>query len=264
MFGLAPIGIISSVFLKGLFLLFQISAIWLMLSWISGTIMPEILDIVQHNVTSYLYPIFAGCILILGSFAAFFSKLFALNSIKKLEKHISQLTQGKDILVSDYRNVTKLMLVLIDSLVPFIFIISVLFVWTLKVNELVPLFFICTISLAFLFRTGIRYARGIFKAAVKKIDKYEYFGSDEHKKFHQILMAPSYISLVIFILISIVMIVAAIWLSSSSNLISFGFLPIATAIAILQFKSFVGLIVRIGVYSENANRVSRFLIPISI
>ena len=263
MFRLAPLGIIASFFLKGLFMLFQVSAIWILISWISGTMMPEIIDVVQLNVTSYLYPIFAGCLLTLASIFAFFSKWFALKSIKKLERHVVNLASGKEVSVSDFRNISKLMLAVIDSLVPFIFILCVLIAWSTKVYELLPLFFIVLLSLAFLFRVGIRYARRIFKTTIEKADKYEYFDSEEHKKFHKILMIPHYIALVIFILISIAMVIASIWVSSSDNLISFGFLPIATAIAILQFKSFVGLIVRIGVYSENADRVCRFLMPIS-
>jgi hypothetical protein len=260
MFRLAPVGVVGSVILKGVFILLQISAIWIMISWISGVMLPGVKGIVQLEVSSYIYPIISGCLLVLASLTAFCSKWLALKSIKRLEQHVAELTRGKDLLVSDYRNLSKLLLALIDSLVPFVFIFSVLFAWAVVVHELIPLFFISLVAVALLFRIGIRYSRGVFKTTVKKVNIDDYFGSDEHKKFHQILMVPHYISLTIFILISIAMVIVAISLRSSDNLISFGFLPVATALAILQFKSFVGLLVRIGVYSENAIRITRFII----
>lgn len=260
MLRLASVSVAGAVVFKGIFLLLQISAIWMMISWISGAMLPVAKELVRLNDSSYVYLAIAWGMLISASASAFFSRWLALRSIKKLEQYVCEKTEGKGLMVSDYRNLTKIMLGLIDAFVPLIFIVGVLGAWLIVIPELMLPFVVLVILVGLFFRKGIHFSAARFKGTGRRIDPEKYIGSNEHQNFYQILMVSQYISLATYTLIATGIVVALILIQSfSENLQTLGLLPVATAIALLQFKSFVSLLVRLGAYSGNASRVAQLI-----
>lgn len=256
----AHISIFFAVAFKGLFILFQVSAIWIMISWVSGAMLPLVKGLLHLNDSSYVYLSIGWALLVFSSVAAFFSRWLALNGIKKLERYVSEKIKGKGLVVSDYRNLTKMMLGLIDAFVPAIFIGVVLAAWLIQMPELLLPFIVLVILVGLFFRKGVRFSASKFKRAGGRIDPKRYIGSDDHQHFYQILMVSQYISLAIYTLIATSIVAALIFIQTfSESLLSLGILPIATAVAILQLKSFVGLLVRLGAYASNASRIAQLV-----
>lgn len=256
----APTGVFSAIVFKGLFILFQVSAIWIMIAWVSGTMPLAVKELVQFNDSSYIYLGIAWAMLIAASIAAFFSRWLALRSITKLERYIGEKTKGKGLILSDYRSLTKIMLGLTDAFVPLIFIGAVLVAWLIVMPELILPFVILGIAVGLFFRKGVRFSASRFKTTGRRIKPEEYIGSDEHKKFHQILMVSQYITLAVYTLIATSLVVALILIQSfAENLHSLGLLPVATAVALLQFKSFVSLLVRLGAYASSMSKLAQLV-----
>ncbi len=264
MFRLAHTGVIGAIIFKGVFILLQVIAVWMMISWISGSMLPAVKDIVQLDDSSYVYLAIAWLVMVSSSVSAFFSRWLALRSIRRLEIHIFELTQGSGLVVSDYRNLSKVMLAITDAFVPIIFICGVSLVWLVKIPELMLPFMVLVILLALFFRKVVRFSAFTFKNKGRRVKPEEYIGSNEHQNFYQILMVSQYISLAIYTLIATGIVATLVLIHSfSNNLLNLGLLPVATALALLQFKSFVSLLVRLGAYASNASRVARLVISLS-
>jgi len=258
---LAGFRVALSLITKATFIGFQVLALWLTISWLSGTVLPSVKELLEFDDASIVYPVISGVLLFLASLASFVSRLIALQSINKLEDYIFGAINREDVLVSDYRNITKLLLALMDALIPLTLIIVVLIAWLVKLPELMPLLTLLVVLISLLLRVGARFSRTRFKYPVKRAKNIEYIGSDEHQKFYRILMLPQYLSLATYGLISVAMVgivISTQYMSVGGN-VGLGLLPIATALALLQFKSFVGLLVRLGVYSGSAYRVANLI-----
>jgi hypothetical protein len=255
----APVDVISAVGFKGLFLLFQISSIWIMISWVSGNMLPAVKGIIQLNDSSYVYLAVGWLLLIAASASSLLSRWLALRGVGKLEQYVGDRAGGSVILVSDYRNLTKVMLGVIDAIVPFVFITCVLVAWIIVQPGLIFPIVMLVILVGFLFRKGIVFSAEKFENKGEKVKPEEYLGSTQHKSFKQILMVSQYISLVVYALIATGIVGVLVIIDSLGSLHTIGLLPVATAIALLQFKSFISLLVRLGAYVDSVLKVSEVL-----
>jgi len=255
----APFYVISAVGFKGLFLLFQISSIWIMVSWVNGTMLPVLKDIIQLDDSSYVYLAIGWLLLISSSVSSLLSRWLALRAVRKLEQHVGDRVESGALLVADYRNLTKVMLGVIDAVVPFIFITGVLVAWLILQPGLFFPIIVLVVFVAFLFRKGVSFSAAKFKNKGTRVKPEDYLGSGQHKNFYQILMVSQYISLTVYVLIATGIVGVLVIIESLGRLHTIGLLPVATAIALLQFKSFVGLLVRLGAYIESIVKTSAAL-----
>ena len=255
----APLYVITAVGFKGLFLLFQVSSIWIMVSWVNGTMLPVLKDIIQFNDSSYVYLAIGWFLLISASISSLLSRWLALRGVGKLEQYVGGRVEGSAILVADYRNLTKVMLGVIDAIVPFVFITGVLIAWLIIQPGLVFPIITLVILVGFLFRKGVGFSAARFKNRGERVKPEEYLGSSQHKNFYQILMVSQYISLTVYALIATGIVGVLVIIESLGSLHTIGLLPVATAIALLQFKSFVGLLVRLGAYIGSVSKVAKLI-----
>jgi|GEM_PF-5014847 len=255
----APFYVISAVGFKGLFLLFQISSIWIMVSWVNGTMLPVLKGVIQLDDSSYVYLAVGWLLLISSSVSSLFSRWLALRAVRILEQHIGDRVESGALLVADYRNITKVMIGVIDAVVPFVFITGVLVAWLLLQPGLFFPIIVLVVFVAFLFRKGVSFSAAKFKNKGTRVKPEDYLGSGQHKHFYQILMVSQYISLTMYSLIATGIVGVLVIIESLGRLHTIGLLPVATAIALLQFKSFIGLLVRLGAYIGSVSKAATLI-----
>ncbi|MDI3323039.1 hypothetical protein QKW35_01505 [Pontibacterium granulatum] len=252
----APFRVLAAVLCKAAFIILQVSAIWIMIIWVRGSMLPLAQQIVGAEPGSLLYPILSGGLLIGAACSSCLARSLGLGGVKKVEQLVMAETSGKQLHVGDYRNLAKLLLAVIDSFVPLAFIMLVILVWIYTVPALMlPLAGVLLIIL-FFFRQGARFSARYFKLSSERLDPESYVGSEEQQRFYRTLMLPQYITVgsYIFIAAALVAVVVSIKTLSAGD-VELGLLPIASALAVVQFRSFVGLLVRFGAYSRNVSKI---------
>jgi len=261
MLRLTPLQLFFSLFLKASFILLQISAIWIMVSWIGGKVLPRVQEVVGLDSSSYIYLAIAACALILASACSFGAKLVSLHCVKKAEIYVSQLAgKSAGLLASDFRNLSKFLMSIIDAFMPLTFIVSVVIAWIVVVPAALLPLTVVAIFIVFCFKKAVGFSAKTFRRGKREAATQEYIGSVEHQQFYRILMVPHYISLATYSLIAVGMVIVLIAIKRFTiEHLELGLLPIASALALLQFKSFAVLLVRYGAYYSNTTKVVEFL-----
>jgi len=261
MLKLTPIQLFIALLLKACFISLQVAAIWLMISWVGGKPLPLVQTLVAHDPSSYIYLAISACALILASVFSFGARWVTLRCVKRAETYVFHRAGKKGgLLASDFRNLSKFLMSIIDAFMPMAFIVSVVIAWIIVVPAaLLPLAAVA-FFIVFSFKKAVVFSERTFRPGKRVAAPQEYIGSVEHQKFYRILMVPQYISLVTYILIAVGMVIV---LASVKQLetesFELGFLPVASALALLQFKSFAVLLVRYGAYYGNAAKVVALL-----
>ena len=257
---LAPLRMLVTISLKGMFLVCQVSAVWIMISWVAGSVLPAAESVLGASTESWLYPVLAGTLLIFAAVCSCAGRAVSLTGIKKVEYFILNNTKSDQLLVGDFRNLTKLLLAVTDSLVPMCFILAVILAWVIVIPTLALPLAGLGLGILIFFRRSTKFSASQFKPGTRTASLKEYVGSDEHEKFYKILMLPQYIAVVsyTFMAVALVIVVISIRSLASSN-IELGLLPIASAVAILQFRAFIGLLVKFGAYTRNAAKIASLI-----
>ncbi len=255
---LVPIRLFVALLLKGGFIAMQILAIWLVTSWIGGHPLPLARGVVTQEATSYSYLIIGAAALIVAAMLAFLSKILILRSVRCIEAHIyGRLPQKSGLESSDFRNLSKLLVSTMDAFMPAVFIISIAAIWVF----IAPLVLIPVVGVGILvmilFRKAVGFSARAFQNNSRRIAVLDdYIGSLEHKKFYRTLMVPQYITLVSYVLIALGIVAILISVRElKSSTTDLGLLPIASALALLQFRSFVVFLVRYGAYYRSVEKV---------
>jgi hypothetical protein len=244
---LAPLRLIWVFLFKVLFILFQVSAISLIVSWYRGHIPDLLVTWIAVPTESNVYPGVSASLLVFASFCSLLARKLSLSSILKVEKYIEERI-GETLKPSTYKSIVKVLLSMIDLLVPLVFIAAVSIVWlVLYPVSLVPVLFFVFIFVLVMKRTAL-ISIGVMKKDGGRSDA-EYISSGEHDKFFRILMLPQYLNFAIYLLMAALIFVLAVFIKNyfvySHQLM---ILSIVTALAVLRLKSFLGIIVRIGAY----------------
>lgn len=261
---ISPISVAASLFFKGLFLLAQILSITTIFSWSMGHVRPALVGLTGYPPDSVIYPCLAACCFVASSIFLLISKKVALSATMSLEKLIlSHYIPGKKTCLTpgDLNNIVKLMLSLLDSIVPIALIFCVSVAWgyiepfTVVIVLLIVVFFI------WLMRKGVSFSAGRYREVKSSSGIESYYGSERHVRFYKILILPQYISIASTTVVSLALVFsiisAKIYLENHSSLPAK--LMLVTGVAFLQSRSFVGIVLRAGAYNKSLVAVTSVL-----
>jgi len=248
--------IFISLFFRATSSVLQMGAMWLVIYWVNGNLPIVLVEIINLDQESLIFPVVGSLFLILSAVLSLLSKLFGITAVKKFEKKIS----NDDIKInsSDYRNVAKLLLSVIDVIVPAVLLTTVVILWSLEYAWLIILAVLLGFLGIWILKKGVSYVSPFYVIKPHN-NKSGYLHSAERIRFYKILMVPQYISMAVFLAISIILVAVAI-ASKSYVDISSGFhslLVIMTIVSLLQLRSFVGLMVKMGAYKGNVANMNK-------
>lgn len=253
-FGLILVGL----FFRVAYSLLQVAAIWIVIHWVNGSLPGVLIEAISLGQGSMMFPIACSFFLILSAGASLLSKALAIGAVKNFEKKVCN--DAVKISFGDYRNVAKLLLSVVDAIIPVLLVIVVVILWSLEYSWLLAVAFLFFLAGVWLLKKGVSYASPFYAIKPNK-DKGSYLYSSERIRFYKILMVPQYISMVASIGISLALVASAIasklYVDLSSGFHSL--LIIATIVSCLQVRSFVGLMVKMGAYNKSATYVNELL-----
>lgn len=263
LFRVAPALVVLSMGLKVAFLVVQLGSVWLIFYWVTGSIPDPLVDSIGFPVESSIYALLgAGC-LFFSSLLGLASRYIALKATFSLERSLLSIREpeGLRLLPGDLKNIVKVILSLIDITVPMLLIVSVVVCWALVLPYSLAAVIVLLFVGCYAIRGGIRHSAVKYRQPKSRVTVAEYLKSQEHVSFYRILLLPSYISTVIFAVISISIVLSVIiarhffdggtWYTD--------LLIIATAITFLQMRSFAGIIQRVGAYKISLGKINKLL-----
>lgn len=251
----SPFCVALSMLFKGSFLLTQVISIGVIISWALGSVNPILVEAVGYSSGSIVYPCVGALGFMVSSILSLFSKIFALKATFSLEEFIikKSLENEISIIPGDLKNIVKLMIAIIDNIVPIFLLLGISLVWTyLAPYSMIVILFLFSSWIWFL-RKWVGFSEKKYRkgGGRSKIDGY--LTSDEHHRFYDVLTLPNYISISFIVVISIT-VVFVLFIAKFSVSSTFGasaYLLLVTGVAIIQTKSFVGVIQRAGAYSSS-------------
>lgn len=257
-----PFAVPSVILLKMMFILFQVSSIWLLISWIGGNVIPIAKNFLGVGSSSFIYPVISSCLFILSAVALAFSRYVGLQCIGNLELFVSSIAGGDKVTISDYKSLTKLLLAIIDALTPLFFMLCVIIAWAIIYPLLIPFIFFLFVMMLLLVRKGVGFSAKKLKSTLPKVGANEYIGSGQYVLFRSILMLPQYIIVVVYSAIAIFLIIFSVFIKNyfeEGSVHGLSFLLVVTALAFLQMKSFVTVLVKLGAYNSSAAKIAKLL-----
>lgn len=251
----APILVITSMGFRFLFIAMQVLSIWFIFGWVGGNVNEYALDFIGLPAVSYAYPCIGAAGFIASTVFSLLSKICALKATLKFEQVVVQRSVALEVILTkgDLKNIVKLMISVLDIVVPLGIIIAVSVLWVaITPYTLILLVFIFFAGVWFL-RKGVGFSAKRYKAVATRNKLDSYLGSEEHLGFYKVLLLPNYITLVLItvIAISIVLSIIATKIYFDQHGAKVGHMAILTGAALLQVKSFNGIILRAGAYNKS-------------
>lgn len=260
LFRCAPFEIIAILLLSAAFLIFQVMSLWLIISWFGGEVLQPVKEVFGFESESNVYPVIAAICLVMASLMYLLAKLLTVNSIDKSIKKIEGRIPTGIVSPSSYKSLSKLMLALVDSLVPLVFILAVCIYWVALLPFLAPFIFLVLILIYFNFKKLIEYASKAVhrKVIIKKGTMY--VGGEDHAALRKVMLLPAYINVSIYLIIGCLINITAVF-SGEYTLENdtLNILLIITAVAIFRLKSFVGLVIKIGAHRRSTEKIIKIL-----
>lgn len=251
----APIFVLASMGFRFLFIGMQVISIWFIFGWVGGSVNQQVLDLVGLPVSSYIYPCIGAAGFICSTVFSLFSKICALKATFKFERAVAEKSMVlKAILTKgDLKNIVKLMISVLDVVVPLGLIFAVSVLWAFITPYTLILAFFILLSGVWFLRKGVGFSAKRYKPVPTRIKLDSYVGSEEHLGFYKILLLPNYITLVLItiVAVSIVLSLIATKLYFASHGSQVGYMAILTGVAFLQIKSFASIILRAGAYNKS-------------
>lgn len=255
----SPACTLASLIAKAAFLLMQLASIMLIFSWINQSVPGPILTVTGLPADSNWFALLGAFGLILSSALSLLSKKMALKGILRVERVIIErfVGQAHTLQKGDLKNIVKVLLSVTDVIVPVILIVAVTAAWV----WITPYSLIAVVILALfalpLMRKGVSFSAKRYRPSKVRTLFPDYLDSEEHTAFYKILIMPNYIGMAMFVMISVGLIlsVLAARLYFNGNETYAHILIIATAVAFLQTRSFVGIILRAGAYNRSITKV---------
>jgi len=260
----APMLVTASMGFRFLFIAMQVASIWFIFGWVGGHVNSYVLSIVGMPVESYIYPCIGAVGFMCSTVFSLLSKMCALKATFKFERVVVEKStvDKKPMTKGDLKNIVKLMISVLDVVVPLGLIIAVSMLWAFitPYSLIVFLFIVC--SGIWLLRKGVIFSAKRYKPVSTRNKLDNYVGSEEHLGFYKVLLLPNYIALAIIsiISISIVLSLIATKLYFSSHGSQVGYMAILTGVAFLQIKSFASIILRAGAYNKSLAAVYSVLL----
>lgn len=260
----APILVFASMGFRFLFIAMQVVSIWFIFGWVAGHVNQHVLDLVGLPAEAYVYPCFGALGFICSTVFSLFSKKCALKATFRFERQLVEKNMALKVLMTkgDLKNIVKLMISVLDAVVPLGLIIAVSVLWAfITPYTLILVFFIFLSGLWFL-KKGVGFSAKRYKPVSNRNKLDSYVGSEEHVGFYKILLLPNYITLVLvaIIAVSIVLSLIATKLYFASHGSQVGHMAILTGVAFLQIKSFSSIILRAGAYNKSLAAVHSVVI----
>lgn len=255
----------TSIAAKAAFLLMQLASILLIFSWINQSI-PQLLIVVTGLESSSNWFAFMGAAgLVLSSAMSLLSKKMALKGIVKVERIILDRVSDANIGLQkgDLKNIVKVLLSVTDVIVPIMLMGAVIVSWIVVTPYSAIAIVILAVFALPLMKRGVSFSAKRYQPGKARIALQEYLDSEEHLSFYKIMIMPNYIGLAMFTLISVGIILsvmaARVYFDGQETFAHI--LIIATAVAFLQARSFVGIILRTGAYNRSITKVHDIIRP---
>ncbi|WP_313026060.1 hypothetical protein [Pseudomonas lopnurensis] len=237
-----PCSLLSAVILKLAFISLQAISVWLVFMWFFGNVSAVIERLIPYVPSSYLYPVLSSAMFVSAALLSLASKKITLTAIKKILDELD-CREDTSLTVGEYRGLAKFFVSAIDSFVPIVFIITVLMIWIFYYPITMPFFMVFIFIALFL----LRYAIGRSVSVIRG-------GSAETKAsridtFFKILILPQYVIFAIYCFVALCILLVSVLFKEYGLVKSkIDFLFILSIFAAMQFKSSVGLIIRMGAY----------------
>lgn len=247
--------VLASMGFRFLFIAMQVVSIWFIFGWVGGHVNPHVLELVGLPAESYVYPCFGALGFICSTLFSLFSKVCALKATLKFERFIVEKNTTLQIALNkgDLKNIVKLMISVLDVVVPLGLITAVSVLWALITPyTLILVLFILLFGVWFL-KKSVGFSAKRYKLVSVRNRLDSYMGSEEHLGFYKILLLPNYIALVLVAIIgvSIVLSLIATRLYFASHGSQVGYMAILTGVAFLQIRSFASIILRAAAYNKS-------------
>lgn len=262
-FRTAPLLFLASLGCRLFFILLQMASLWIIFSWVSGSVNAYFLEIVGQSADSYIYPGIGAAGLIGSTCFSLLSKMLALESTCKFEAKVVERNSSLNLPLTkgDLKNIVKLMISVLDIIIPLMLIVVVACLWTAITPYTLLIFSLVLFIGVWTSKKGVKFSANSFKNITATGQLNEYIGGHEHRRFYKILLLPHYVSLVIIsmVAISVALSLVATKIYFNSHGMSIGHMAIITGVAFLQMKSFAGIIVRAGAYNKSLSAIHKII-----
>jgi len=256
----SPLSIFLSLFARICFISFQAIAILILIGWLTGEVNFRIAGIFGFRQEGISYPILSGSMMLMASIFGIISRKMAIYTIRKIEIYAVNLDSTSQLTISDLRSFAKIMLALIDTLIPILLLLLTSIAWLWYFPWLTPFLILVAVGLFFLYRAIAKYSEKQIRAPSEKFSNIEYLTSAQRHRFYKILILPHYITLITYFLLAsfvVIFSIVLVGINDESARAEIQILSIVTAIATFQLKSLVTVVVRIGAYGESSRKVAK-------
>ncbi len=250
--------ILLSLFFRFTFSILQVVAIWVLIYWVNGNVPQSLLEATNIEQDSLVFPVACSLFLMLSAGASFLSKILAIRAVKKFEENLCN--DAAKVNFGDYWSVAKLLLSVVDAIIPVLFVIVVVILWSLEYPWMMAVALLLVFLGVWLLKKGVTYASPFYAINPNK-NKGNYLCSAERTRFYKILMVPQYISMVASMGV-LLLLVASVMVSKLYIPVGDAYhslLIIVTIMSLIQLKSFVGLVVKMGAYNKNVKNLVKSL-----
>lgn len=251
----APVFVTTSMGFRFLFIAMQVLSVWFIFGWVGGDVNEHVLSVVGLPAASYVYLCIGAAGFIVSTVSSFLSKICALKATLKFESFVVERSFFLEVPVTkgDLKSIVKLLISVLDVIVPLGVIFTVSVLWVLITPYALVLFVFVLLSGVWILKKSVGFSAKRYKCVVMRGKLDRYLGSEEHLGFYKILLLPNYITLVLMsvMAVSIVLSIIAAKVYSDLHGASVGHMAILTGVALLQIKSFNGIILRAGAYNKS-------------
>ncbi|WGI26629.1 hypothetical protein QEN58_06095 [Halomonas alkaliantarctica] len=255
----APLLVLIGIIFRFLFIVLQVSSIWFIFGWVGGNVKPVVKEMIGLPVESYIYPCIGALGFILSTLCLLIGKMCSLKATCQFEKVIVEKVGNNQVLISkgDLKNIVKLLISVMDVMVPLALIVTVSALWIHVTPYMLILIFIMLCGGAWLLKKGVGFSAKRYKP-INRTGKLEsYVGSQEQQGFYKMLLLPNYIMLALMSIIAILIVTSLIAtkLYFESHGGQIGYMAILTGVAFLQMRSFSNIVVRAGAYNKSLSAI---------
>ena len=252
--------IVFASFLRIASLIMQAMSVGLLLSWLLDSL-PEIInEYISNSVPHYLIPIVSVLIFFCSSILTVLSKKITLHAIFLFEKYVFLVKSVEDISLHEYGGIARVLLSLVDALVPLLLILLVGSLWVYQYpssTSYIVLFLLLTGAgiAAIIDYISTKHEGSVEKSrAERRLPKNEILKiQDDRRYFYRIIILPQYTSVLMYFVVSLIIAASLVFIkeyySEEKGLLS-SFLPLLTIVSILQLSSMVTLLMRVGMFRE--------------
>ncbi|MGQ7818399.1 hypothetical protein ACUTAH_22445 [Metapseudomonas furukawaii] len=255
----SPILVIASMGFRILFLMLQALSVWVIFTWISGGVNKRLAEFIDLPADSYVYLCVGAVAFCVSTLVSLLSRVCILRGARNFERIL--IDKGDLSLFSvtkgDLKNIIKLLVSVADAMVPAFILVVVSLAWVYITAYAAAFVAVLLVAGVWVLKRGAAFSAKRYKFESSKRGLEGYVDSEEHRGFYSALILPSYVFAVSIFVVScsivLTIVAAKYYLSSHEERVSH--IAILTGVAILQIRSFSGIVLRAGAYSKSLTRV---------